>query len=256
MNQKLIIFLKKYPRIFKIVKSTYTFGYLKLKSIEKIPKKIKFKLTNNEDIVEKLLLDYPIILSGMVTENHLRVILNNLKKVLDENIEGDIVELGCNIGTTSLFIRKLLDHYKSEKDFHVYDSFEGLPDEKNEDKNNIGGTYKAGSCKTSKDTLISNFKKAKLKLPKIHIGWFGEIPDEEYPKKIAFAFFDGDFYNSILDSFDKVYPKMVPNGRITIHDYKWEFLPGVDKACLKFLKDKPEEGTMTNNDRIGIMVKK
>ena len=256
MNQKYITFLKRYPRIFRITKTTYTFGYLKLKKIEKIPKMIFFKITKNEDIIEKLLLDYPMILSGMVSENHVRVVLTNLKKVLDDNIEGDIIELGCNVGTTSLFIQKLLDCYKSKKKFHVYDSFEGLPEKDNKDKSNTKYQYKKGSCKKGEEVLINNFKLAKLKLPKIHAGWFGEIPDEEYPKKIAFAFFDGDFYTSILDSFNKVYPKMVPNSRITIHDYQWEFLPGVEKACIKFLKNKPEKGTIINDDRIGIMIKK
>ena len=263
LNKRLINFLKQYPGIFRVVKATYIESYLGLKKIENLPKKIRFKLKGDQDIVEKLLLDYPMILSGMVTENHVRVVLRNLKKVLDEGVEGDIVELGCNVGTTSLFIQKLLKHYGSGKVFHIYDSFEGLPEVKAQDKINLKSrgkprskNYQKGSCKTKKEELINNFSKAKLKLPTIHTGWFGKIPDEEYPKKIAFAFFDGDFYSSIMDSFDKVYPKMVPNSRITIHDYQWKFLPGVEEACIDFLKDKPEEGTVINNDRIGIMIKK
>ena len=226
------------------------------KVIKKIPKKIIFRITKNNDIVEKLLIDYPMIDSEMVSKNHLRIVLTNLKKVLDEDIEGDIVELGCNIGTTSLFIQKLLDNYKSKKKFHVYDSFEGLPEKHDNDKNNVERQFTKGQCKTKKETFIHNFKLAKLKLPVIHIGWFGKIPDNKYPKKIAFAFFDGDFYTSIFDSFNKVYPKMVPDSRITIHDYQWDILPGVEKACTDFLKDKPEKGTIICEDIIGIMIKK
>jgi len=227
-----------------------------LQKIKKSPKKIISKITKNKDIVEKLLIDYPMIDSDMVSKNHLRIVLANLKEVLDEDIEGDVVELGCNIGTTSLFIQKLLDHYKSKKKFHVYDSFEGLPEKHDKDKNNVERQFIKGRCKTKKETFIRNFKHANLKLPIIHVGWFGKIPDEQYPKKIAFAFFDGDFYTSIIDSFNKVYPKMVPDSRITVHDYQWEVLPGVEKACIDFLKDKPEKGTMTCEDIIGMMVKK
>ncbi|MCK5063454.1 MAG: hypothetical protein KAR23_06000 [Candidatus Aenigmarchaeota archaeon] len=227
-----------------------------LKKIKKSPKKIISKITKNKDIVEKILIDYPMIDSDMVSKNHLRIVLTNLKEVLDKNIEGDIVELGCNVGTTSLFIQKLLDHYKSEKKFHVYDSFEGLPEKHDKDKNNVERQFTKGRCKTKKETFIHNFKTKKLKLPIIHIGWFGKIPDDEYPEKIAFAFFDGDFYTSIIDSFNKVYPKMVPNSRITVHDYQWEVLPGVEKACTDFLKNKPEKGTMTCEDIIGMMIKK
>lgn len=214
-----------------------------------------FRIAKNDDVIEKMLIDFPMIDSGMVSKNDVRVILTNLKKVLDENIDGSIVELGCNVGTTSLFIRKLLDHYNSDREFHVYDSFEGLPKKHKKDNNKVKRQFWEGQCKTKKDNLIRNFKYANLKLPIIHVGWFGKIRDEEYPKKIAFAFFDGDFYTSIVDSFKKVYPKMTSNARLIIHDYQWEVLPGVERACVEFLKDKPEKGTMVNDNNVGIMIK-
>ena len=67
------------------------------------------------------------IISPMVTPRHIEFILDSLEKTLVDDIAGDVVELGCNIGTTSVFIRKMLDVHKKEKKFHVYDSFEGLP---------------------------------------------------------------------------------------------------------------------------------
>ena len=36
-----------------------------------------------------------------------------------------------------------------------------------------------------------------LELPVVHSGWFAEIPADEYPNPIAFAFLDGDFYSSV-----------------------------------------------------------
>ena len=51
---------------------------------------------------------------------------------MNDNIEGDVVELGCNKGGTSIWIRRILDIYKNkfniDKEFHVYDSWEGVPD--------------------------------------------------------------------------------------------------------------------------------
>jgi hypothetical protein len=190
----------------------------------------------------------------MVGKEDLTVILDNLQKVLDSNIKWDIVELGCNIGTTSLFIRKLLDINKSNKDFHVYDSFQWLPKKINQDGNNHS-RFTKGACKTQKDYLIFNFQIAKLKIPKIHIGWFGQIPDKEYPKKIAFAFFDWDFYTSILDSFKKVYPRLEKGAIITLHDYDVYDLPGVKKACIDFLENKPEKWTIKEKENVGILLK-
>lgn len=36
-----------------------------------------------------------------------------------------------------------------------------------------------------------------LELPVVHSGWFAELPADEYPTPIAFAFLDGDFYSSV-----------------------------------------------------------
>ena len=34
----------------------------------------------------------------------------------------------------------------------------------------------------------------------MHKGWFDQLSDREVPEQIAFAFLDGDFYSSIIDS--------------------------------------------------------
>jgi O-methyltransferase len=105
------------------------------------------------------------------------------------------------------------------------------------------------------DTFKKSMAAYNQKLPEINIGWFKAIDDDKYPEKICFAFFDGDFYTSILDSFEKVYHKMVPGGIILIHDYEWEHLPGVKVACDEFLKDKPEE-IIYGGNCVAKMVKK
>jgi O-methyltransferase len=178
----------------------------------------------------------------MIKLEEIEVVLENLKKVIDNNIKGDIVEFGCNEGTTSLFIKRLLNYYNSNKEFHVYDSFKGLPRKTKEDLSDHPSNYKfkKGIAEIPKETLIENFEKNKLKLPEIHEGLFKDIKANELPEKISFAFFDGDFYNSIIDSFEKVYPRLTKGGIIVIDDYAWDALPGVKKACTDFLKDKPE----------------
>ena len=162
-----------------------------------------------------------------------------LEKVLLPEIKGDVLELGCNTGTTSIFIRKLLDAYKSRKVFYVYDSFEGLPEKTEHD----GERFKRRDVAIGPEHLVNSFRGLNLRIPVINIGWFAEIPDEQYPKKICFAFLDGDFYSSIIDSLNKIYRKLTPGAIVCVHDYtpgnsKW--LPGVEKACVDFLKDKTE----------------
>lgn len=176
------------------------------------------------------------LLSEMVSEEHIEIVLDCLKKTKD--IEGDVVELGCNVGTTSVYIQEFL----KDKEFHVYDSFEGLPEKTKNDITN----FSKGSCKTTKEIFINNFRGKKI--PIIHEGWF---KDAVYPDKISFAFLDGDFYSSIIDSLEKVYPRMSKGGIIAIHDYQWSRLPGVEKACIDF---NPIE-KIINKDNIGILTK-
>ena len=209
------------------------------------------------DIISDILNNHPII-SDMITKEGIRIVLENLKEVLDNNVKGEIVEFGCYCGTTSLFIRRFLDSYKSKKKFFVYDSFQGLGEKS---INDIGfGEFRImleGNCKSSKEELIKNFNEAKLKLPIIHESWFKDIVSEKLPKKIAFAFFDGDFYNAIIESFEKVYPLLSPNARVVIDDYQHDgkILPGVKIACDEFLKGKPEEGRVFVKDERGILIK-
>lgn len=197
------------------------------------------------DINIEFLVDKNDIISGMMSYWEIIGVLKNLKVVLDNNIEGEIVELGCNVGTTSMYIRKLLDAYKSDKELHVYDSWEGLPAKHMKDTAHASAVVNKGACKAEKAEFITTFFTQNLKLPIIHSGWFSEISDNEYPEKICFAFFDGDFYTSIIDSFNKTFHKMQPGGMIIVDDCGWSVLPGVELACRDFLNDKKETLDLT-----------
>ena len=184
--------------------------------------------------------------SGVMTNIEQRMNMYHfVSQVLAYGVKGDFVELGCNTGDSSVLIKKLLQAYDSDKKFSVYDSFEGLPSAKPVD----GTFYKEGYCETSEDVLRENFKIYNLPLPEIHKGWFQDTLPNGLPEQIAFAYLDGDFYDSILVSLRYVYPKLTPGAICLIDDYcdpqinqkGWNRLPGVKKACDEYLADKPEK---------------
>lgn len=185
-----------------------------------------------------LLSKYPII-SDQVTRPRLEVVLGRLETTLQNGTEGDIVEFGCYIGTTSLFIRRLLDYYGSDKQFHAYDSFEGLPPKARQDSSPAGDDFRAGELRVSKRRLLEQFHRADLRPPTVHKGWFNDLGPSDVPDRIAFAFLDGDFYSSIIDSLRLVWPRLQPGGIITIDDYGRDALPGVERAVRDFFQDKP-----------------
>lgn len=175
------------------------------------------------------------IISDQVNRAQLEVILNELDKVLTSHVMGDIVEFGCYIGTTSLFIRRLLDARQENRVFHVYDSFEGLPSKTSEDASGAGEQFTAGELSVSKKQLLREFQKAGLRAPVVHKGWFSDLTEHDVPTQIAFAFLDGDFYRSIKDSLRLVLPRMQAGGTIIVDDYAREALPGAAKAVDEFL---------------------
>src|SRR5690242_11875242 len=95
---------------------------------------------------DELLNQYNLV-SDQVSREQVHVILRELETVLERTGQGAIVEFGCYIGTTSLFIRRLLDARGESvsREFHVYDSFEGLPPKTAADEIATGDQFQAGA---------------------------------------------------------------------------------------------------------------
>jgi O-methyltransferase len=194
----------------------------------------------------RALVDPDDIPSTMMGYWQIVAVLENLQDVLERGVDGDVVELGCNIGTTSIYLRKMLDAFGSRKQLHVYDSWQGLPDKhRNDVAADRSRSFEKGWCRTSRASLVESFEARGLALPVIHSGWFADIPDDEYPDPICFAFFDGDFYTSIRDSFAKTFHKMTPGGVVIVDDCGWDVLPGVQRACEELLAGRPETLDLT-----------
>ena len=197
-------------------------------------------------ITDHLLAKYPII-SDQVDVKELGVLLRELEKVLQNGAAGNIVEFGCYVGTTSLFIRQLLDAYDFTGEFHVYDSFMGLPEKTQADDSAAGEQFKAGELLAPRKTFVQNFKKAGLKLPTIHKGWFADFSPNNVPEDISFAFFDGDFYESIIDSFRVCDGKFQKTATIIVDDYANEALPGAARAVDKWLANNRQYTSRTES---------
>lgn len=194
----------------------------------------------------QLLNKFPII-TDQVDRRELEVILSLLESMLDGGASGSVVEFGCYVGTTSLFIRRLLDHYQALNDFHVYDSFAGLPDKVAADASPAGEQFKAGELSVSKKDFIMNFKKANLRAPIIHKGWFSDLSADDIPPEISFAFLDGDYYESINDSLRLIWPNLVDGAIVIVDDYANEALPGASRAVDEWLVNHPARLRVTHS---------
>lgn len=169
---------------------------------------------------------------------------NEILKIAREclALPGDFVELGCYEGDTSLLLAELLRGANSGREdakrLWIYDSFEGLPAKTEADFSVAGEAFQAGVLAVSKREVKLRFLRAGLPVPVITKGWFSDLTDNDLPPKIAFAFLDGDLYESIRDSLKLVENKMVDGGIIIVHDYNNSELPGVTKAVDEWLKGR------------------
>ncbi|MCW1908441.1 MAG: TylF/MycF family methyltransferase [Candidatus Saccharibacteria bacterium] len=179
-------------------------------------------------------LGYPII-SDQITAKELTVLLSELSAVISRGVIGDVVELGCYEGTAALHEMRLIRQLASDKQLWLYDSFEGLPEKSLADFSPAGTQFTTGALRTSKQKLIHNFKKAGLPLPKVKKAWFKDLKTDDLPDKICFAFLDGDYYDSIIQSLRLVWPKLSPGATVIVDDYQNEALPGAARAVNTWL---------------------
>ncbi len=175
-------------------------------------------------------------------------------------VAGDYVELGCYKGMTSVLLGKLLqEHTKSsphpisakpslacgkpvensQRHLWIYDSFAGLPAKTREDASGAGANFQAGELLVTKREVIDRIRKAGLHNVIIKKAWFNELTEHDLPHQIAFAFCDGDLYESIKVSLQLVQPRLAERGVIIVHDYNNPELPGSARAVDEFLRAHP-----------------
>ena len=172
--------------------------------------------------------------NDQVTEKETEKIIDLAKKCL--KVEGDVMEMGCYKGDTSLLLAEVL--VGTGKELWIYDSFEGLPEKGAEDESALGVNFKQGELLVTKREVKERFLRAGLPVPAIKKAWFADLVETDLPEKISLAFLDGDLYESIKDSLHLVGSKMTNGGIIIIHDYNNPALPGVVKAVDEWMKDK------------------
>ncbi len=174
-----------------------------------------------------------------------------LEQTVVNKIPGDVVELGCNSGDSTIVMQRILAELDPTKQLHAFDSFEGLPELTENDKKD--GVYAKGYMAAGLDLFKRKFEQVGLKLPHTHKGWFEETVPKFLPEKISFALIDGDLYESTKHVLPHVYERLSPGAICMIAVYYDEKIfprkgvaggyisPGVKRATDEFFKDKPEK---------------
>jgi hypothetical protein len=159
-----------------------------------------------------------------------------IKDVIENNIEGDLIETGVWKGGACIFMRAILDIFDvKDRKVWVADSFRGLPSSNAElypDDEGIA-LNEFEELAISKDDVKNNFKKYNLLDDRVEFleGWFKDTLPEAPVSKLSILRLDGDLYESTIDALFYLYPKLSVGGYCIIDDW------GAIEACKRAVKD-------------------
>ena len=166
-------------------------------------------------------------------------------------IEGDIIECGVFRGGSAYIMASSMH---SRKKIHLFDSWEGLPEKHEKD-----------TMSWSKGAFVYSFDKCKELLKPFddkiiyHKGWFKDTLPDLTNEKFAVVHLDCDHYQSYMDCFNEIVPrivdggflicdekihtKIIPGGVRIKHFDKDDELTGFGKALYEYFGDIDELNT-------------
>ena len=186
----------------------------------------------------KMQLKHPCQYGEMTTREMRMNLFHLLSSNLIFNVPGDVCDLGCFNGQTTVLLKKIIEHYNPQVQLHAYHSF-----------------YSALGEKDAKQAFVDSFKKYNIAMPHLHEGDFYKTIPAQLPDSICFANIDcgfggnpDDHKNVIKHLLQHVYPRMSANAVCVLVDYAetnnpslWNINKGVKPACDEFFSDKPEK---------------
>ena len=131
------------------------------------------------------------------------------------NIPGDFVECGVFQGFSSIVMAECLDFSKIDKQWYLYDTFEGIP----ADQDTSNASKKGYQQKDLFESVTKRFQA----YPNIEViqGRVPEILEEKSPKTIAFMHIDMNSEVAEVAALEKLFQRVSPRGVIMFDDYGW-----------------------------------
>ncbi len=179
---------------------------------------------------------FPLCSHTMLGRKRLDNLQYCVETVLEEGVEGDLIETGVWRGGASIFMRAILKvHGVSDRKVFVADSFAGLP-EPNPTAYPADKTdrhHEFTFLAVPQEEVENNFRLYDLLDGQVVFlkGWFKDTLPMAPIEKLAVMRLDGDMYESTMDGLNNLYPKLTPGGFCIIDDYG---LPGCRRAVDDF----------------------
>jgi O-methyltransferase len=150
---------------------------------------------------------------------------------------GDVAECGVFRGGTARLMAELLRDKASNKQLHLFDTFEGMPETDSSRDRHMAGDF----GNTSLSAVRSYVEEASYGNVSYHAGLLPDTLSSVENSTFCFVHIDLDIYKPIIDTTAFFYER-VPRGAFLLYDdYAWPSCPGARQAVDEFYADKPEK---------------
>jgi hypothetical protein len=180
----------------------------------------------------------------------LYLLLLNIARVLQENIPGDLAEVGVYRGNTARILAEAAR--SSDRRLYLFDTFEGF------DHRDLHGADRGGVRGHFGDTSLEEVK-AFVGIDRVEY-IVGRFPDslapQRLPQQFSVVHLDCDLHDPMLAGLDFFYPRLSSGGLLILHDYSSGHWAGGSQAIDGFMADKPERLVlMPDKSGTAIMIK-
>ncbi|NVO20521.1 MAG: class I SAM-dependent methyltransferase [Bacteroidetes bacterium] len=174
-----------------------------------------------------------------------------VERLKNEKIEGAFAELGVYKGESA----RLLHLMDPGRKFHLFDTFQGLPERDLDNETGEAATYTNLNFRDTNIQYVMQKVGGDIDKVLFHVGYFPDSTKGLESECFAFVSIDADLYNPTIAGLSFFYPRLSPGGAILIHDYnhKWE---GLQKAVDEFCKGIPEVPFMVPDLEGSILIAK
>jgi O-methyltransferase len=169
-------------------------------------------------------LDWPVRAKTMIGLKRLDNIEYCINTIIEDKIEGDLIETGVWRGGATILMKAILNEHKiMDKTIWLADSFEGLPrpNAKSYKADRGNKLHHYNLLKVSKEEVESNFRKFSLLDEKVKFikGWFSDTLPVAPVNKLSLLRLDGDLYESTFLALQHLYSKLSVGGFLIVDDF-------------------------------------
>jgi O-methyltransferase len=185
---------------------------------------------------------------SMVSYDRLFALIVAVRYVVDHAIPGDFVECGVWRGGAMQAVAKtLLARGVTERDLHLFDTFEGMPPPTEEDRRLSGRSAQEVLDRRPRthivwaiadlDDVRAGMSRTGYPAERVHYhpGLVEDTIPEHAPERIALLRLDTDWYESTRHELAHLYDRLTPGGVLIVDDY--DFWEGSRQAVDEFVAE-------------------